>query len=190
MSALIRNLNYTVAALVAVVMYSLPAGPAMAADKAKLDQLFAQLQEAGPTDAERIAKEIELEYSKSGSASADLLFKRGRDALESGQTRRAIEHLTALTDHAPGFSEGWYLRALAYLQADMIGPALADLERTLALAPRHFGAIEALGYLLEEINQPDMALEAYERVIDIHPHHKDVSAALDRLGPQVGGRDL
>jgi Tfp pilus assembly protein PilF len=98
--------------------------------------------------------------------------------------------LTALTDHAPEFSEGYYWRALAYIQAELFGPAFADLEQTLALRPRHYGAIEALGFLLEEMNRPKMAHEAYERVLAIHPHHRDVQGALERLGPEVGGATL
>lgn len=162
----------------------------MAADNAALDTLFKRLKEADEASAHRIAKDIELEMSKSGSASLDLLLKRGRNAFETGDAHAAIEHLTALTDHAPDFAEGYYFRALAYIQADMFGPAFADLERTLSLTSRHYGAIAALGFLLEEMNRPRMAYEAYERVLAIHPHHRDVNAAVDRLAPQMGGEDL
>jgi len=190
MRALRQNLNNVVAALFVTVMISLPTGGANAADSARLDQLFAQLLEADERAALRIAGEIELEFSKSGSASMDLLLKRGRDAFEAGQSGIAIQHLTALTDHAPDFAEGFYWRALAYIQAELFGPAFADLERALTLAPRHFGAIEALGYVLVVMERPHMAQEAYERVLAIHPYHKDVLTALDSLGPQIRGQDL
>ncbi|WP_371223059.1 tetratricopeptide repeat protein [Roseovarius sp. 2305UL8-3] len=190
MSAKYPNLNSTVTAFLTVVMFSLPLGPANAADMARLDELFAQLQEADARSAQTLAGEIELEFSKSGSATMDLLLKRGRDAFEAGKTMEAIEHLTALTDHAPDFAEGYYYRALAYIQAELMGPSFADLERVLTLNPRHFGAIEALGFLLEDMNRPEMAQEAYERVLALHPHHKDVTAALERLEPQLRGQDL
>ena len=190
MRALYPNLNNIVAALFVTVTISLPFAAAEAADSAKLNKLFGQLLEVEEGPAQRIASEIELEWSKSGSASMDLLLKRGKDAFEAGKSTAAIEHLTALTDHAPEFSEGYYYRALAYIQAELFGPAFADLETTLGLRPRHYGAIEALGFLLEEMNRPDMAHEAYERVLAIHPHHKDVHAALERLEPQLSGQDL
>ncbi len=179
-----------VTALLLTVMFSLPATPVLAADDVKLNKLYGQLLEAEEGLAQRIAGEIELELSKSGSASLDLLLKRGRRAFEAGNSDVAIEHLTALTDHAPEFSEGYYWRSLAYIQAELFGPAFADLEHTLTLEPRHYGAIEALGFLLEELNRPKMAHEAYERVLSIHPHHKDVRNALDRLGPEVAGKAL
>jgi len=190
MKAFTRARNSIVTALLAVVMISLPFGGARAADQARLDELFGALKEAEASEAIKIAREIELEFSKSGSATMDLLLKRGQDALEAGRTKEAIEHLTALIDHAPEFSEGYFYRAMAFLHADRFGPALADLERTLALTPRHYEAIGALGYMLEEMNRLDMAHDAYSRVLDIHPHHEEVLAALDRLKPQLSGKDL
>lgn len=148
------------------------------------------MQEATPEEASRIEREIDLEFSKSGSATMDLLLKRGRDAVEAGRTQAAIEHLTALTDHAPDFAEGFYFRALAYFQADLIGPAFGDVERVLVLNPRHLGAMGLLGILMEEMGRPDMARAAYERVLDLHPHQGDVIEALARLAPDLNGQDL
>ncbi|SLN34321.1 Tetratricopeptide repeat protein [Roseovarius litorisediminis] len=187
MSAVFRKLNNIVTALAAIVMFSLPA---LAVEEAKLDRLFLSLKDADATEAGIIAKEIELELSKSGSPAMDLLLKRGRDALEAGDSRGAIGHFTALTDHAPDFAEGWNARSIAFFQAELYGPALADIERTLALQPRNFNAIYGLGVILEEINRPNLAREAYNRVLAIHPHHKDVTAALERLNGQLGGSDL
>ena len=96
--------KYIVAALSAVVMFSLPLA-AVAQDGAGdlLEELGSAQNEA---QAQRIEKALFMEWSKSGSAAMDLLLKRGRDALEINDTGAAIEHLTALTDHAPEFAEG------------------------------------------------------------------------------------
>ena len=187
MSALNHFLKNTVAAFGVIVWFSLPLA---AADEARLDRLYAQLKQVEPAEAVKIGNEIVLELSRSGSSAMDLLLKRGRDALEAGQTQEAIEHLTALTDHAPEFAEGWHLRAIAYRQAELFGQAISDLERTLALRPRNFEAIYGLGLILEELGRPDMAHEAYTRVLEIHPHFEDVSEALDRLSGQVEGENL
>lgn len=47
----------------------------------------------------------------------------------------AIEHLTALTDHAPNFAEGWHTRATAFYLIDEYGLALADLRRRWRSTP-------------------------------------------------------
>ncbi|WP_397543264.1 tetratricopeptide repeat protein [Roseovarius salis] len=159
-------------------------------DEQRLDRLHAELLEAEPGEARRIAKEIEMEWSSSGSPAMDLLLKRGTDALEAGETRVAIEHFTALTDHAPEFAEGWNRRATAFARAGLLGPAVADLGRALTIRPRHFGALASLGAILSEVNKPGMALDAFRRALEIHPHHADVNEAVSRLDSRVGGTDL
>ena len=187
MSALNHFLKNTVAAFLAIVWFSLPSA---AVEQVRLDRLFAQWKQVEAAEAVKIGREIVLELSKSGSSAMDLLLKRGRDALEAGEINTAIEHLTALTDHAPEFAEGWHMRAVAYSRADLFGPAIADLERALALRPRHFEAIFGLGLILEELNRPDMALEAFDRVLDIHPHYNEAIEARERLSGKTGGENL
>ena len=187
MSALNHFLKNTVTAFLAIVMFSLPCA---AVEEARLNRLYEELKQAESSEAVKIGDEIVLELSRSGSSAMDLLLKRGQDALEADDARAAIEHLTALTDHAPEFAEGWHLRAVAYTRTGLYGPAIADLERALALRPRHFQAIYGLGVVLEELNRPKMAHEAYSRVLEIHPHFAEVKDALDRLGTSLGGQDL
>ena len=182
-----RILNRTVAALFCVVAISLPVA-AQSNDRAM--DMVQQLQEVEPKEARRLAREIEHEWSKSGSPAMDLLFKRGREALEGGDSRAAIEHLTALTDHAPEFAEGWHLRAIAFANVDLFGPAIDDLSRALVLNPHNFNAMYSLGAVLEEVGHPDLAQEAFERSAAIHPHSEDVTKALERVARETGGADL
>lgn len=160
------------------------------ADEARLNLLMDQLRVAEVNESQRLAADIQLEWEKSGSASADLLLSRGNKAMEAGQVQSAIEHFTALTDHAPDFAEGWVSRANAFAHAEMFGPALADLEVALELNPRHFEAIAGLGAILEVIERPTDAYEAYQLVTPIHPHHPAVTEALKRLEPIVMGQKL
>ncbi len=155
-----------------------------------LDDLFDELQTAEPQAAERVERRIWREWSKSGSAAMDLLLKRGREALDEGETQDAIEHFTALIDHAPDFAEGWNARATAYFQAGLYGPAVADIAQTLRLNPRHFGAMSGFARILEETEQPDRALQVYRAALAIHPHLSGVSEAVDRLQTRAAGQDL
>lgn len=182
-----RFLNRTVAALSLVVAFSLPLG---AENSGRAMEMLQQLPEATPKEARRLAREIEHEWSKTGSPAMDLLLKRGREALEAGDSRTAIEHLTALTDHAPEFAEGWHLRAIAFANSERYGPALDDLSRALALNPHNFNAMYSLGSVLEEVGYPDLAEEAFMRAASIHPHSEDVTKALDRVARETGGADL
>lgn len=166
-----------VTAFALTVMFSLPLG----AQEVTVDELFDELQLATVEQTDRITKQIETLWSQSGSASMDLLLKRGRDALRDGDTEAAIEHLTALVDHAPDFAEGYYTRATAYFESGLFGPALADLRTTLALNPRHFGALTGLAYILEETEHPEKALVAYRKVLELVPRDETVQEAVSRL---------
>lgn len=178
-----------VAAVVAIVMNSIPLG-AQTADSEDEQALLEALATADAEEARGIERQLERLWSKSGSAAMDLLLERGREALEDEDVDAAIEHLTALTDHAPEFAEGWSARALAYFHTGLFGPAIADLERALHLNPNNYNSIIGLGAILEEFGDDQRAYEAYLRVQSIHPNHEDVIKALDRLRPGIEGAAL
>ena len=50
------------------------------------------------------------------------------------------------------------------------GRSIADIEKTLALEPRHFGALSGLGLILKELGEDERALEAFEEALRIHPY--------------------
>lgn len=186
MKSLLRLHNNIVAALLAVCVLVAPAS----ADTSQLDSLFERLKEADVGAAGRIEREIWNEWSKSGSPAMDLLLQRGRDAMAAGRNDEAIEHLTALIDHAPDFAEGWNARATAYFHAGLYGPSIADIAETLTRNPRHFGALAGLGAIMEQLGQKEKALKAYRAALAIHPHLQGVSEAAARLEQEVAGTDL
>jgi tetratricopeptide (TPR) repeat protein len=155
-----------------------------------MDGWFAELADPNGQDWQQALRNIELEWSRSGSASLDLLLKRGQDAMEAGDYAAAIEHLTALTDQAPDFAEGWNARATAYYLAGYFGPSIADIEHVLALNPRHFGALAGLGLIFQETGRKEDAIKALQASLAIHPHQDGISQALDALEKEVSGTDL
>lgn len=179
----------TVAAIAMIVTLCLPVY-AQNADLVDETVLLEQLAVADEATARRLERQLQAIWRKSGSAAMDLLLKRGRDALDVEDIAAAIEHLTALTDHAPDFAEGYSLRARAYFAADLLGPAMLDLETALALNPNNYNAIIGLAAILETFGDQQRAFEAYERVQAIHPHHEAARDALERLRPRVMGRTL
>ena len=190
MKPLSALLNRTVAALLAVFLLGVGALAQTAAQTSTLDDLFSRLKEADERSSGRIEREIWNEWSKSGSPAFDLLLQRGRDAMAAGNTQEAIDHFTALTDHAPEFAEGWNARATAYFQAGMYGPSIDDIAHTLTLNPRHFGALSGLAAIYEQLDKPAKALEIYRAALAIHPHLAGVTEAVKRLEKKIGGTDL
>ena len=174
--------------LLAVVLFVTPVTGM--ADEPTLDSLFAELQDPANEDWKATEEKIWREWSKSGSRAMDLLLERGRDAIAAGDYDAAVEHLSALIDHAPEFAEGWNARATAFYLMNQYGLSVADIQRTLVLNPRHFGAMSGLGAILEQTGRLKDALTVYTRALEIHPHQPGVIEAVERLNAEVGGTTL
>ncbi|MDE9449145.1 tetratricopeptide repeat protein [Aliiroseovarius sp. Z3] len=154
-----------------------------------LERLFALLADADDSNWKALEDEIWELWSQSGSDAFDLLLERGRKAMDDGDFDVAIEHLSALTDHAPDFAEGWNARATAFYLSGRLGLSLDDIARVLVLEPRHFGALSGLGIILEELGDDRGALEAYRHSLAIHPQNPRIKEAVKRL--EMGaGRDI
>ncbi len=165
-------------------------GATVRAQEVDMDMLFEHLKTVPVEEARGIAEQIQDQWLRSGSPAMDLLLRRGMDALEAGEVEAAIEHLTALVDHAPDFAAAYNARAMAYFEAEKIGPALADIQTTLRLNPRHFAALRGLGAIYEITDRPKMALEVYRKVLEINPASASATDAIARLLPLVEGVTL
>ncbi|MVO16287.1 tetratricopeptide repeat protein [Parasedimentitalea huanghaiensis] len=184
-----QNLKAIVAATLLTVTFFSPF-TANAQDSTDESALLEALAEADSAAALALDRQLQALWGNSGSAAMDLLLKRSLDAIERGDMKQAVEHLTALTDHAPNFAYGWYQRARVYYLIERYGPAVADLERALFLNPNDYNAIFALGNVFEHFRDPERAYQSYLRAQAIHPHHGDVTSALERLKPAIVGKEL
>ncbi len=155
-----------------------------------LNRLGTLTAEGDAVEAGRLSREILERWSHSGSASMDLLLQRGIEAIRDGDLPRAIAHLTALTDHAPEFAEGWNQRATAFFLMDRYGEAMSDIEQVLILEPRHFGALAGLGIMFEQMGEQQAALKALKAAQQVHPAEENVNDAVERLERQTGDRTL
>ncbi len=120
----------------------------------------------------------------------DLLLSRGNEALKAEDYPTAVEHFSALIDHAPDFAEGWNGRATAYYLMGEYGLSIADVEHVLALNPRHFGALAGLAFMLESVGDPEQALEALHAAQALNPNRPNVNEAVTRLERMTGDVEL
>ncbi len=175
----------------AVTSLLLVAAPAAAtAQDADMDALYAALATADAEAAPAIAGNIARALSQSGSPAMDLLLQRGRAAITDSEPEVAIGHLTALTDHAPDFAEGWNTRATAHYERRDMGQAMNALERCLALEPRHFGALTGVATILEELGYTAAALKAWREVETLYPAQPQLRDSVARLDLLLRGVTL
>lgn len=162
-------------------------GPAAAET---VDEMFEALQDADPAEAQRIGERIYTEWSKSGSPTIDLLLQRAEDALEAENPQAAVEHLTAAIDHAPDFQQAYAYRAFAYYLMGYFGPALDDLARALEMEPRDYEAMFLFAVMLEEMGDPEGALEVLHKVLALNPHANFAPGVAARLEQALEGTTL
>ncbi|MBP1182794.1 tetratricopeptide repeat protein [Methylobacterium sp. PvR107] len=172
--------------------------PARTAPEAKpapkppsLDDLFARLRASeDPAEAKGIARLIERRLAGSGSPTADLLTDRARQAVTAHDFALAAELMDRVTALEPSWSEGWNRRATVFWLLTDKDDAIADLQRALVLEPRHFEAWMALGRIYEANDDKARALAAFRRARSLYPQMDKIGEAIDRLAPEVDGRDL
>jgi tetratricopeptide (TPR) repeat protein len=98
------------------------------------------------------------------------LLERGRYALSSNQLAFAEKLYDQLIEVAPDFAEGWNRRAtVRYMRGNFAG-SITDIEATLKLEPRHFGAISGLGLCRIALEDLQGAATAFREVLAISPH--------------------
>lgn len=184
-------LNRVVAALLTAVLLFGAAAQAMAqpAPAQEAQELEALKSPDGPTW-RKAESNLLRQWSLSGSPAMDLLMERAQAALKAGDPNAAVGHLTAVIDHAPTFEDAYNLRAAAYVQLGLFGPAVADIGKALTLNPHDFRALSGLGMIFEGMNRPKDALAAYQMALAIHPHLARVLRAVKRLQAQAAGQEL
>jgi tetratricopeptide (TPR) repeat protein len=67
--------------------------------------------------------------------SPDLFFNIGVNFLNANQTEQAITYFTKAINLDPAYADGYFRRALAYVQINRVAEARADLVKLLELAP-------------------------------------------------------
>ncbi len=155
-----------------------------------LDGLFSRLANPDTPDWERVQAQIWAAWNRSGSDSMDLLAVRADQAMEAKDYEAAVVFLNDLTRLAPEFAEGWNKRATLHFIEGRYGQSIDDIARTLAIEPRHFGALSGLGIILDRLGDKKGALEAYRKAVEIHPNLPGAQDGIKKLSKEVEGQRL
>ena len=119
-----------------------------------------------------------------------MLMLRGVEATQTDDLELARDMFDRAIRIKPDYAEAWNRRALLFFNDGQYDEAIADLEAALTHEPRHFGAWTGLGMIFESLEEPDAALMAYRKVLEIHPHAAAAQQGQSRLIVQVEGRAL
>jgi len=165
--------------------------PHAAARVQRLDGLFAVLKTAKDQDeGDVIVADIWKVWLQSGSADMDGRMEQVIKLMAHGLLQHAREALDEIVAAAPQWAEGWNKRATVLFLMGEYDRSLADIERVLALEPRHFGALAGIGMIRTEKGELREALAAYRRALAVNPFLKERYGLIPALEKELGEKPL
>lgn len=154
----------------------------------RLDDLFAKLLAAhGPQE----ARDTELAIWQIWGEAKDLAIQHTLDlgiaAMAEGRYDAALGAFNAVIERAPDFAEAWNKRATLYYLMGKYDESTKDIERTLALEPRHFGALSGLGLVELARHNEEAALAAFEKALAVNPNMPGPRKHYEELSEKLRG---
>lgn len=157
----------------------------------RLEALFARLSSTNDAvEADTIVEEIWRVWLDSGRPEVDAIMQDALALVEAGRPQAAMPLLDSIVTRAPEWAEGWNKRATVLYLIDEYERSLADIDRVLALEPRHFGALAGRGLIHIAQENYRAALEDYRRARAVNPFLQGAAQMIPTLERRVGERPL
>ncbi|GGX68407.1 tetratricopeptide repeat protein [Saccharospirillum salsuginis] len=157
----------------------------------RLDGLFDKLQDApNASQSAVIEQQIWLIWTQAPNDEAERLMDRGMQAMRLGEWTLAERLFDQLVEKEPKFAEAWNKLATVHYVLGDYNESMSDIEQTLKLEPRHFGALSGLGSIFARLGQPAAAIRVFEQVLEIYPHSQDSQHSIEQLQEQLLDRAI
>lgn len=141
-----------------------------------LDDLFIQLKAArDEAGARAIENEIWQAWMVSGDPTIDRAMEEVMRLRRNYDFRGAIALLDRIVVEAPDYAEAWNQRATMHFMVEEFDAALVDIARTLALEPRHFGALSGRALIRMRHGAFPEALADLRAAVAVHPYLRERS---------------
>jgi tetratricopeptide (TPR) repeat protein len=166
--------------------------PAMAdQNDPELDELFNQLRNVDDLEtASRIEKEIWAKWVHRDNELVDRHMSLGIGAMEAGALKLSLRQFTEVINLDENFSEGWNKRATVHYMMGNFNKSVQDIERTLALEPRHYGAMSGMALILDATENMAGALKAWQQVLEFTPYNQQIRARILQLKNEIRGKAI
>lgn len=155
----------------------------------RLEKLFGELKREGNPDTARgIADQIRREWQDLGSASINLLIQWADKAVSEEKNAAAFDFLDEAIRLKPDYVEGWNRRATLHFKLGNYRKSMSDINRVLAIEPRHFGALAGMAAILAQSGRDEMAMKAWEKFLDIYPTERQAQKEMGELAEKLTGQ--
>ncbi|MBD1147482.1 tetratricopeptide repeat protein [Pelagibacterales bacterium SAG-MED31] len=108
-------------------------------------------------------------------------FETGVQMMNLGYFKRSIDYFDKVINKNQNFAEAWNKRATAHFMMGNFDLSMQDISKTLQLEPRHFGALDGMGLIYIHLNQPDKAIDIYNKMLEIFPNSISTKMKIERI---------
>jgi tetratricopeptide (TPR) repeat protein len=164
--------------------------PADQSDK-RLDAIFERLKttESGE-EAAVLTTMVWAIWIESDNEAVSAFMTEGIKEMSRQNFDEAAAAFTKVIEADPDFAEGWNKRATVYYLMGKYSESIRDVERTLALEPRHFGALSGLGVIYLALGDGWAALKAFEAALKVNPHLTSARIYVEELRKYLRGKRI
>ncbi len=155
-----------------------------------LPPLFERLKAADAVDGPLIEDQIWAIWFRHPDRVVASLLDEGVVLMSRRRWAEALDRFDQIVRLAPDFAEGWNKRATAHYLLGDLERSVLDIQRTLALEPRHFGALAGLGQVYLRLDRPAASLQALEAALRINPTMAGVRRLVEELHARIDGSDI
>ena len=148
----------------------------------ELDALFEDLYNVQDiTQQNKIVSNIWSEWMKIDNPESQKIMDMVPYFFQTRNYDEAIEALSYVIEQEPYFSEAYNKRATFYFMMRDFENSMKDIETTLSLEPRHFGALDGMSRILISYKKYKQAFQVYEEMMNIMPNDVTLHMKMDRL---------
>ena len=194
----IRTLATSVLLGVSIAAVAIVTGPAIAQDgvvtlrgdpateAAERERLFSALAAASNSmEANALSSEIWTLWFHAPNAEAATVMEQALEKRAAQDYAGAATILDELVVSAPDWAEAWNQRAtIRYLLRDFEG-SLADIDRVLALEPKHFGALSGEALILMQQGKMAAGQLVLRKAVKIHPFLSERALLTEPVGQDI-----
>jgi len=183
--------QFVVALFIGVGIASAPTLVQADQNAPELEGLFEQLKSSTDyQDAAAIEQAIWKIWTVRGVADVDKAMAFGIAAMNAGALRVSVQSFGRVIELAPDFAEGWNKRATVYYMMGRFDESVSDIQRTLTLEPRHFGALSGMGLIYDNLGKLLAAAKVWERALSIHPLMPGIRERVDEINREAKGKPI
>lgn len=154
----------------------------------RIDGLYRSLKkERDPDKAAAIAEEIRNQLEDSGSATIALLMQWADKAIQDKKTPAALDFLDQAIALKPSYTGSWNKRATLNFTLGNYRRSMADVRQILIIDPRNLDALAGMAALLQATDEDRMALEAWQRYLDVFPADRTAQEQVGTLSEKLAG---